>query len=249
MASLILDVGPIGLKSSLEFRLLNWMEVEPLSICIRGPFTAGHRRLPSSNMDTIVSLVRVCTTIRFIVDLKHSNFAVNQDQDNSILAVDDNAGVRSDSDSDGDPFKGRLDEIFGRIPTKRNDGALGDSFQATPWLKAFPHKSAWRKSSSVDTAVRGLATLGKIDFVPFSATSANKTSSYSACHGFGKIRNASEDSGSWKIVKRRQWYSQYIEHLSVDVRINRIRQESFLRSGLLPIHRRSAFEAFSPQTR
>jgi hypothetical protein len=48
-----------------------------------------------------------------------------------------------------------------------------------------------------------LATLGKIDFGPFSATSANGILSYCACHGFGKIRNANEDSGNRKQAKKK----------------------------------------------
>ncbi|KAF7371699.1 hypothetical protein MVEN_00026300 [Mycena venus] len=64
-------------------------------------------------------------------------------------------GRGSDSDSDGDPFEGRPDEIFREESDEEEDCAFGDNFQAAPWLQGLSAQERLEEVFNVDAATRG----------------------------------------------------------------------------------------------
>jgi hypothetical protein len=77
-----------------------------------------------------------------------------------LLENSDNAdGRESDSESDGDPFEGRPDEIFWEDSDEEDDLALGDDFQAAPWLQGLSAQERLEEVFNVDAATRGMELL------------------------------------------------------------------------------------------
>lgn len=77
-----------------------------------------------------------------------------------LLENSDNAdGRESDSESGGDPFEGRPDEIFWEDSDEEDDLALGDDFQAAPWLQGLSAQERLEEVFNVDAATRGMELL------------------------------------------------------------------------------------------
>lgn len=77
----------------------------------------------------------------------------------SLENFDDDSGDGSDSDADGDPFEGRPDEIFWEESDEEEDCALGDDFQAAPWLQGLSAEERLQEVFNIDAAMRGMAQL------------------------------------------------------------------------------------------
>jgi hypothetical protein len=63
----------------------------------------------------------------------------------------------SDTESDEDPFEGRPEAIFWEDSDEEDDSALGDDFQAAPWLQGLSAQERLEEVFNVDAAMRGMS--------------------------------------------------------------------------------------------
>ncbi|KAK6988443.1 hypothetical protein R3P38DRAFT_2804696 [Favolaschia claudopus] len=65
------------------------------------------------------------------------------------------SGTDSDSDDDVDPYGTRLDELFWEESDEEEGSALGDNFQAAPWLQGLSPLDRLREVFDLEAAQRG----------------------------------------------------------------------------------------------
>ncbi|KAJ7675164.1 hypothetical protein B0H17DRAFT_151708 [Mycena rosella] len=77
------------------------------------------------------------------------------DSQHSDTLGEDGGRDGSESESDGDPFEGRPEEIFWEDSDEEDDVALGGDFQAAPWLQGLSAEQRLEEIFNVDAAQRG----------------------------------------------------------------------------------------------
>ncbi|KAJ7115668.1 hypothetical protein C8R44DRAFT_739424 [Mycena epipterygia] len=68
----------------------------------------------------------------------------------------DSSEDESETDSTGDPFEGRPEESFWEDSDEEDDSALGDDFQAAPWLQGLSAQERLQEVFNMDAATRGM---------------------------------------------------------------------------------------------
>ncbi|KAJ7686681.1 hypothetical protein B0H17DRAFT_1136769 [Mycena rosella] len=84
------------------------------------------------------------------------------DSQHSDTLGEDGGRDGSESESDGDPFEGRPEEIFWEDSDEEDDVALGGDFQAAPWLQGLSAEQRLEEIFNVDAAQRDVAQLSQI---------------------------------------------------------------------------------------